>query len=213
MSVRATRAPISRPELEDRIVKRFSAVARRQGPGAVIMADLARELGISTKTLYRVFPSKADLVRRMMEVWAEGLERRLRDDQPVDDDGDEGGEPRRAPFVDHLLHASTVWEAQSRRFGNSFWVELERDYPASYELVTEARGRLRERLAARLEAHVKPGIPALLALELFDAGLSRALDRETQRRYGLDTRGSIRTAVRVWAEGALSEPLRRRRGE
>jgi AcrR family transcriptional regulator len=164
------------------------------------MADLARDLGISTKTLYRVFPSKADLVRELVETWAARLERQLRDEDDAV-----------GPFADQLLHSSELWQANRRRYGEGFWAELERDYPESYALVTRARHGLRQRMLERIEPRLRPGIDAGLALELFDAGMARAVDPQVQRRYGVDARTAIRTAVRMWADGALAEPLPARR--
>src|SRR4051794_18644489 len=103
------------------------------------MADLARELGISTKTLYRVFPSKAQLVHRLMEAWA----RRLSGDLAGDGDG------HQRPFVDQLLRISEVWQTNRRRFSQKFWDEIERDFPDSYAVWFTARAEFRQRILDR----------------------------------------------------------------
>jgi hypothetical protein len=48
-------------------------------------------------------------------------------------------------------------------------------------------------------------------MELFEAALARAMDQDAQKRLGVDGRAAVRAAVRVWASGALSEPIRSRR--
>jgi len=191
-------------QLEDRITREFSARARRSGPRAVVMADLARDLGISTKTLYRLFPTKADLVPRLMERWAGRFERELEAGAGASD---------RLPFAEQLLRTSEVWRASRRRFSAQFWDEIERDYPASAALLDDARTRLRAHVKERLGPHIRPGLDAELALELFDAILAGALDPGARHRLGIDGRTAVRTAVRIWSSGALAQPLPRRSGE
>ena len=53
----------------DAMERRFA----KDGIHAVVVSDLARELGMSTKTLYRLFPSKDDLVLAVVERWADRL--------------------------------------------------------------------------------------------------------------------------------------------
>ena len=193
-------------DLDDRIIREFSSRARRNGPKTVVMADLARDLQISTKTLYRRFPTKADLVHRMMTQWARRFERDL------DAAGDEGDAPAEEgmPFVSQLVASSRVWQLSRRRFGGTFWEELERDYPDSYALFVEARARLRRQILERLEPHMARGVEPEFAMELFDAALGRALDPLVLSRTGVEPRAAVRQAVRIWAAGALVQPLRRR---
>jgi AcrR family transcriptional regulator len=182
-------------ELERRILRRFTEVSRRKGPSAVVMADLARDLGMSTKTVYRVFPTKADLVRRLVESWVGRLERDLRAEVP---DG-EGGEL----FVEHLFRASEVFHEKNRQFGQAFWDELDRDYPEASAVAAAARQRLRERMIERLRPHVRRNIDPALAIEMFEATLDVAMDSSVRRKLGVRTQEAIDTAVRIWAQGAL----------
>lgn len=179
-------------DLETRILRAFSRRARKEGPSAVVMADLARDLGISTKTLYRAFPSKAELVSALLRRWVERLDGQL--DAPSDE---------AAPVLDQLLRASEVWRANRRRFGATFWAELEHDYPSSYVVFADARRRFREQAVSRLAPRLRPGIPLALAVELFDVTLAHVVDSAVQTRLGLDQRTAVRTAVRIWANGTI----------
>src|SRR5688500_12199962 len=85
--------------LEEQVRREFSARARKSSPRAVVMADLARDLGISTKTLYRLFPSKADLMRRLLERWAGRFEQDLVAGAGSSDE---------LPFAEQLLRTSDV---------------------------------------------------------------------------------------------------------
>lgn len=194
-----TPARKSSVDLETRILREFTAAAKADGPSSVVMAKLARDLGISTKTLYGVFPSKADLVHRLMERWAARLDGQLGAEPP------EGG-----PFVDQLLYASETWHAHRRKFSTRFWAELERDYPESAELVVRAGRTLRHRMREQFRPYLRRDLSPQLAIELFDAALARALDADLRKSLGLSAREAIAAAVSVWARGALVEPLRTR---
>ena len=50
------------------ILERASAVYMKYGVKSVTMDDLARELGISKKTIYKYFDDKSDLVRSIVEM-------------------------------------------------------------------------------------------------------------------------------------------------
>lgn len=50
------------------ILERASAVYMRFGIKSVTMDDLARELGVSKKTIYKYFDDKSDLVRSIVEM-------------------------------------------------------------------------------------------------------------------------------------------------
>ncbi|MBW2315424.1 MAG: TetR/AcrR family transcriptional regulator [Deltaproteobacteria bacterium] len=60
----------SRDHQRQRILKAFEERARANGPRGVVMAELARDLGISTRTLYQHFASKAELVHEILGRWA-----------------------------------------------------------------------------------------------------------------------------------------------
>lgn len=62
----STFVPMDEKRLE--ILERASTVYMRLGIKSVTMDDLARELGISKKTIYKYFDDKSDLVRSIVEM-------------------------------------------------------------------------------------------------------------------------------------------------
>ena len=50
------------------IIERASSVYMKYGVKSVTMDDLARELGISKKTIYKYFDDKSELVRSIVEM-------------------------------------------------------------------------------------------------------------------------------------------------
>ncbi len=55
-------------EIKERIIKRSEELFMRYGIRSVTMDDIARDLGVSKKTLYAYFDNKTDLVRQIIKV-------------------------------------------------------------------------------------------------------------------------------------------------
>jgi AcrR family transcriptional regulator len=56
----------NRDHQRQRILEAFEERARADGPRGVVMAELARDLSMSTRTLYQHFDSKAELVHEIL---------------------------------------------------------------------------------------------------------------------------------------------------
>ncbi len=177
----------------ERILRAFGRRASRHGPGAVVMADLARELGISTKTLYKVFPSKGALVESLLERWAARLSEQL------------AAGPRAGSMLDAIVRSSEVWAEHARRFAPRFWEEVERDYPDAHAVFVEARRSQRQQTRGQLASLLRGTVPADVAFDLFDTVLRRAMDAPGNGS-ATTRRERIATAVDVWANGALASP-------
>lgn len=181
---------VDEAKLRGRVVRAFARRARSTGIRAVSMASLARDLGISTKTLYRAFDSKEQLVEAAVATWVQRLLAQL--DAPT-----LPADPVRA-----LLHSSEVWEEQSRRFAPPFWEDLQREYPAAYATVLDARRRYRAAVRERAQGYLRDELPAELALELLDVLLGSVLDNASSAGRD-EVRKRLLVALDVWAHGAL----------
>src|SRR5215472_4376949 len=78
-----TKEPLPRNRANDSIRQRIVDAARTHffshGFRSVTMNDLAEELGISKKTLYRHFPGKIDLLEAVLADKFAGVEARLKE--------------------------------------------------------------------------------------------------------------------------------------
>lgn len=68
---------VSEGRRAEAIIDAASRLFLRPGPGRVSMDDLARELGMSKKTIYRHFPDKDSLMRAVLDQQFGAIERRL----------------------------------------------------------------------------------------------------------------------------------------
>jgi AcrR family transcriptional regulator len=185
-----------RERMRQRILDAFAAGARSGGPRNVVMAELARDLGISTRTLYQHFPSKAELVAALMERWADQVQ--------ADQDANAGD--GRSPY-EQMLAAAEGWLESQCAFSTSFWAQLERDFP-------DAFGRFQNRLREILDQGRKNLIPYIrddldkdLALVLMQSSLRAASDPERCDRLGISRQEAVRQAIEVWVRGTL-RPVR-----
>jgi AcrR family transcriptional regulator len=65
------------PASKDQIATEFRGVVLRYGYRRAAVEDVARKLHISKKTIYQLFPSKEELYRYAVELWAREQRRRV----------------------------------------------------------------------------------------------------------------------------------------
>jgi len=176
----------------DRILRAFGERVRGSGIRAVVMAELARDLGISTRTLYRHFPTKSDLVLALTRRWAERLEemqrRRFSSGQ--------------SPLTE--LHAAAqTWVGLSSELSSAYWLELERDHPEAHAILVRQVGRNMGRARRRLAPLVREGLDPDVALRLLRAAVAEAADPAACEALGVTRQEATRTAIEIWARGAL----------
>ncbi|MBW2315425.1 MAG: TetR/AcrR family transcriptional regulator [Deltaproteobacteria bacterium] len=186
----------NRALVRERILDAFAEGARALGPRNVVMAELARDLGISTRTLYQHFASKSALVLALMDRWADQVQA---DQELHVDDG-------RSPY-EQMLEAARSWLEGQCAFSTSFWAQLERDFP-------DAFGRFQTRLRALLDEGRKNLLPYIredlddgLALALMQSSLRAASDPERCDRLGISRQEAVRQAIEIWVRGTL-RPVR-----
>lgn len=194
---RSRPASIMPRPLDVRILDEFEERAAARGIRAVVMSELARDLGISTKTLYREYATKAELVAALMERWRKGLSstqsRRL---ASVEDP------------VERITGAALASLDHIDGFSSDFWRDLRKDYPEEFgrylQAVNEALVLARDWLAGEARA----GIDMTLAGPLLLSLLRSAADPRLCDRVGVTRREAVTAAVEIWAHGALrpSEP-------
>jgi len=182
------------PQRRQMILDEFERRAAEDGLAAVVMADLARSLGISTKTLYREFGAKSELVQALLDRWAANLEVSQRDRLEQIDD----------PVVRLSAGIGEIF-AQVSRYSPSFWRELRADYPEQQASFDAAVTRARLRAAEWIGSAVRVDLDPQLALDLLGALVRLAVDPDRSERLGLTREQALEQAVAIWASGALGQ--------
>jgi AcrR family transcriptional regulator len=196
----ATRRPRVRAEQQrERILEVFSARAKRDGIRAVAMAELAGELRMSASTLYKHFPSKEALTLACVERWALEL--------AATEAAEAAPAASRDPLERFMLWVD-AWADANAALSPAFARDLRSDYPAAWErfrqVVQERKRRGAELLRPSLRADIDEGV-AFAVLEVI---LDTVLRAGFADRLRISRHEAIRSAVRIWAAGAVD-----RRGE
>jgi AcrR family transcriptional regulator len=185
-------APDSRA---DRILDAFGRRAGAHGIRAVVMSDLARELGMSTKTLYREFATKDALVLALVRHWIDRF-------GAVQADRERTG---MGPEQRLQLGSREILEWR-RTYSEAFWDDLRADHPDAWALYLETVRAERTAAWIRVESEMREDVDHRLAWQLINVVVEHALTPEVRRRTGMDVGESIDAAVAIWARGALRPP-------
>ena len=190
-----SRDVLSHDERAGRILDAMEAHLCRGGIRAVVMSELAAELGMSTKTLYRAFPSKDALVGGVVDRWAE----RLLAAQQRRRDSDMSAAERVRTGARFQVH-------RRERMSAEFWAELESDHPEAWARYRRILDDGRRRSDAWMARAVRDGVDVQVARALLVASIERALDPELRRTAGLGRDEAIDVACDIWSRGVFNDP-------
>lgn len=203
MSPRAARPPRPR-RTADGASPRILAHGRRtffaRGFARCPLADLARDLGMSKKTLYRHFPTKeamleAVLAAKVAEVRT-GMETILAD-----------------PALDFPARLRAVMQHIVTQMGEvspAFLHDLQRFTPALYARVEAVRGELLPRVWGRLleegvrRGHVRPDASPAFVADLVLAAAQALLHPDALARHRLDPPAAIDRMLTIVLTGILT---------
>jgi AcrR family transcriptional regulator len=182
----------------DRVDAVLDAVEVRFGSAgvrALVMADLARALGMSTKTLYRLFPSKEALVTAVVQRWSTRFlaaqASRLASSMTIHE---------------RIRTAAHALVAHRRRFSDDFWHELRDEHPESWELYSATMATARDRSAAHLASAERTGIEPALARAALTALVDLAQTPEVLAASGLRSDAAIDQVVALFVRGVFVSP-------
>src|SRR5262245_4438528 len=183
--------------VRERILASFSTRARRSGIRAIPMGELASELRMSAMTLYKHFASKDDLVTAMVDAWA--LELAALDAL----DWEKAQSCSSAAEV--LLSWADTWTASLSRVSPALFADLQRDHPIAWKRfeaqINERKQIAASHLAPFLRDDVHPGV----AILMLDTLVMQAADPGFIETVGISRREAVRSALAIWAGGALKQ--------
>jgi AcrR family transcriptional regulator len=160
-----------------------------------MMGELATELRISASTLYKQFPSKEALALACVERWA--------DEFAAATAAGDNPEDKRDGFA-QFMHWVDAWADAHAALSPAFAHDLESDYPAAYRRFRAIVQQHKQRGASLLRPVLKPDIDARVALAVLDLILTTVLRPEFADRLRISRHAAIRSAVSIWAGGAVS---------
>jgi len=167
--------------------------------------DIAAELGISKATLYRAFPAKEEILRRVvrgiMNDMIARIERLLRDDS--------------LGFVEKMVALVSYVGSQLARFEPVLIRDLQRSVPAIWREIEDFR---REKIfrnfkvileAGRREGFFRGDVDLDLLLEMFVGLVQEFINPAAILRSGRSPAETFGSVVKVFFQGILTDKGRR----
>lgn len=115
----------------DIIILKCNELFLRYGVKNLTMDDIARELGMSKKTIYQYVQNKSDLVKKVMQ---SHLDKELKFIEEV-------GKNAKNAIEEHM-RMLTYMSKELQTFNSSIFFELQKYYPESYDLFNEYREKV-----------------------------------------------------------------------
>ena len=172
----------------------------------VTMDDLAEELGMSKKTLYAHFSSKAALLEAVI---ADKLQRVERQMKTVT-----GGSS--ADFPTRLRGMLTCMREQAEEIQPAFIRDVRREVPELFALVQEGRRKLIQRHFGKLlkdgrkAGSIRRDLPVELMIEMLIGAVDAIVNPTRMGELGITPREGFTHIVSIFLEGALVRTKRRR---
>lgn len=173
------------------IVEAFARRAQSVGIRAISMNEIARELRISTKTLYKYFRNKEQLVTELVVRWENRIHK------PIS--SYEGG------LFDILRYWIKVWIENDAQFSTAFWLDLKTDYPQLYKVYVDS---LYSRMAAmkeRVRPFLKDNINEPFTWSSYFILMTAASQPKTFEKLGMTREQCVFAAFDFWVEAALDK--------
>jgi AcrR family transcriptional regulator len=190
----ARRVRVAPEQARQQIVAAFATKAQAVGLRGVMMGEIASELRVSASTLYKHFPSKEALTLACVERWA--------DEFAAAGAALDNPRLKRTPF-DQFVHWLDVWADAHAALSPAFVRDLESDYPTAFARFRAVVRQRKQEGAALLRPQLKPELDERVALAVLDLILTTVLRPEFADRLRISRHEAIRTAVSIWAGGAL----------
>jgi AcrR family transcriptional regulator len=192
---RGRRARANPDQLRSRILDAFSTRARKHGLRALLMTDLAAELRVSATTLYKLYPSKEALALACVERWADDLGAAEAAKRPPAKHKD--------GFEQYMVWID-AWVDANADLSPAFARDLQTDYPSVWQRYRDIVETRKRHGASLLRPLLKPGLDERVAFALLNTIFSTVLEPEFADRLHISRRDALRSAVQIWAGGALA---------
>lgn len=138
------------------ILKATSTLFRKYGIRSISMDDIAKELGMSKKTLYQYVENKNDLIEKLLNHLINSSEACITKDES----------DRNA--IDILLQVSVKVSEEIKEMNPSIAFDLEKFYPALYRAFVQAK---RDHVYRKIKENLEQGIGEGIYRTDLDAGL------------------------------------------
>lgn len=196
------------PPIERSASQRIVTAARRHfyahGFRSVTMDDLAEELGMSKKTLYACFPSKAALLQAVL----------LDKFRSIDADLDRITSQCSTDVLAGLHQFLACMQRHTEEIQPPFVRDMRREWPEMFKLVESRRRDVIQRHFGKLIGEgrkagiIRKDIPTKLVMEILIGAIQAIMNPPKMVELGLTPKTGFSTIITVILEGVITETAR-----
>lgn len=167
----------------EEIILKVTKLYMKYGIRSVTMDDVARELGISKKTLYQHFKDKDDLVEKVVENYSGIMFKEIENSQTC-----------KGNAIENLLRMSRVMSLVLKQVNLSVTYDLQKYYPHIWNKITlSRRDHIFERIKDNMEQGIKEGlyrsdlnVEILAYLYLFRTENSQLFEMMSEKNFSFE---------------------------
>jgi len=174
----------------NQIVDAFARKARVLGIRSISMGGLASSLRMSTKTLYKYFTNKEELVHELIVRWEARVHR------PITDYGTDD-------LMEILRYRIKVWVDNDAQYSTAFWLDLKTGYPDLYKVYIDSLYESMRVMRERLTPFLRDTVDVEFAWSCYFTLMTDAARRKTFEKVGMTREQCVFAAFDFWVSAAL----------
>ncbi len=188
-------------EIKDRILNRAEEMFLKFGYSKVTMDEIAANLGMSKKTLYKFFPSKEELVREIIYKMRCGVKDYV--DALLADD--------KMDFVEKLKRMMNLIGNQSSKLQGPLLEDLHRNIPEVWQQINEFRKEnVRQKFTQLINMGVEKGIfrkdiDQRLIVLIYSSAIQGLINPEILSQMPFSVEQVFESVIKVIFSGIFSE--------
>lgn len=179
-------------EVASQIVDAFARKAKVLGIRSISMADLASALRMSTKTLYKYFANKEELVHELIVRWE------LRVHKPITAYNTDN-------LMEILRYRIKVWVENDAQYSTAFWLDLKTGYPALYKVYVDSLYESMRTMRERLGPYLRDDVDVEFVWACYFTLMTDAARPRTFEKVGMTREQCVFAAFDFWVVAALDQ--------
>tara|TARA_R110002072_G_scaffold170552_1_gene324047 strand:- start:2562 stop:3188 length:627 start_codon:yes stop_codon:yes gene_type:complete len=179
-------------EVANQIIDAFARKAKVLGIRSISMNSLASSLRMSTKTLYKYFTNKEELVHELIVRWEARVHKPI-SAYPTND------------LMEILRYRIQVWVQNDAQFSTAFWLDLKTGYPQLYTVYIDSLYESMRAMRERLTPYLRDDVDVEFAWSCYFTLMTDAARRKTFEKVGMTREQSVFAAFDFWVKAAIDQ--------
>jgi len=174
------------------VIEAFAEQVSLEGMRGVNMLDLAKRLKVSTKTLYKHFPTKSDLLEAFVVENIKKFNQRRSDMLLQGDNAHQ-----------RIEKASLIWLDLQTEMGERLLIGLKRDFPDVYRVYELGVTSYLQLASETLKKDIRDDLNKDFVLMMLWEAINGVPTSDVCAKFEMTRKQALIQAIEVWARGSL----------